>query len=105
MESNLYSLVDTRKDQRLAPTTAESDRYLKKAIVDHDEFLIIFGKLKRQGVFTFRERAIELLPFFRGKSVNKMDIGTPYAPHPGNRTITYSRCDIPLAPHDFSDLA
>lgn len=100
---NLYSLADTTKDKITLPTTEEADRHLR-AITAHDEFLIVYGKLRTEGIFRFLDRARELRPLFSGKQVNKIDLKTLYAPHPGNPKITYARFNLSFAPHDFADL-
>ena len=102
---NLFSLIDTKKNGSAKASTARSDRLLRDAIRDHDEFLIVFGKLGTQGAYRFKDRALRDL--FLGKIVHRIDIGEriDYAPHPGNRRITYSRFDHPLAVYDFVDVA
>ena len=100
---NLYSRIDTTKSKRTGLVTAESERHLRSAIATHDEFLVVFGQLKNQRAYRFRERVAALRPLFEGKTVSKFDIDTSYAAHPGNKLITYSRFSLGLAPYDFSD--
>ena len=68
------------------------------------EFLVLFGKLRNQRQYRFRDRATELRSHFAGKVVLKIDIGTPYAPHPGNRQIHYSNLSFGVSPYEFADL-
>jgi hypothetical protein len=98
---NLYSRIDTTKSRRTGPITASSERHLRSVIAEHDEFLVVFGQLKNERAYRFRERAAALRPLFEGKTVSKS--GTGYAAHPGNKLITYSRFGLGLAPYDFSD--
>ncbi len=101
---NLYSRIDTTKSKRTGLITADSERHLRSAIAAHDEFLVVFGQLKNQRAYRFRERAATLRPLFAGKTICKFGVGTPYAAHPGNKFITYSRFGLGLDPYDFSDL-
>ncbi len=98
---NLYSRIDTKKDKTAAPNDAICDLALRKAIAENDEFLVVFGKLKNQGVYRFRDRVAELSALFAGKVVHRIDIGTVYAPHPGNPKICYSRLPLGVARYEF----
>lgn len=98
---NLYSRIDTKKDKTAAPNDPICDLALRKAIVEHNEFLVVFGKLKNERTYRFRDRAAELSPLFAGKIVHKIDIGTLYAPHPGNPKICYSNLSCSVTRYDF----
>jgi hypothetical protein len=98
---NLYSRIDTKKDQTAAPNDPICDLELRKAIAENNEFLVVFGQLKNQGVYRFRDRAAELSNLFAGKVVHKIDIGTLYAPHPGNPKICYSNVSFGITPYEF----
>lgn len=101
---NLYSRIDTKKDKTAHPNDPECDLNLRRTILENNEFLMVFGELKNQGVYRFRDRAAELRQLFVGKTVNKIDIGTLYAPHPGNWKIHYSNFSFGVASYDFSEL-
>ena len=99
---NLYSRVDTKKTATSGINHAGCEALLREAIASHTEFLFVFGKLRNQGAYRFSERVRELQPLFSGKVLYKLDIGTTYAPHPGNRAIHYYKTDIELARYVFS---
>ena len=98
---NLYSRIDTKKDKTASPNDPSCDLDLRRAIAENNEFLLVFGELKNKGVYRFRDRAAELSSLFVGKVVHKIDIGSPYAPHPGNPRICYSNVSFGTAPHEF----
>lgn len=101
---NLYSRIDTTKDKTTNPNDQDCDRALRQAILENDAFLVVFGKLKNQRVYRFRDRAAELRKLFAGKTVLKIDLGTAYAPHPGNWKIRYSNYSFGIRDYDFSDI-
>ena len=98
---NLYSRIDTKKDKTATPNDPICDLALRKAIAENNEFLVVFGQLKNQHVYRFRERAAELSTLFAGKIVHKIDIGAPYAPHPGNPKICYSNLSFGITSYEF----
>jgi hypothetical protein len=101
---NLYSRIDTTKAARRGLTTPEMDACFVDAVAQHQEFLLVSGRLAVEGAWDFPARARRLRALLAGRRVYKLDLGTPYAPHPGNPRILYRNFDVPLAPHDFADL-
>lgn len=99
---NLYSRIDTKKTASAEINHEECDALLRDVIASHTDFLFIFGRLKNQRAYRFPERLRELQPLFAGKALYKLDIGTTYAPHPGNKAIHYYEIDFPLAPYAFT---
>ena len=65
---------------------------------------MVFGKLENKGAYRFSDRVNQLRFLFRSKNIYKLDIGTVYAPHPGNRKIHYSNFDLKIANYDFADI-
>jgi hypothetical protein len=100
---NLYSRVDTNKLEKLDLNHPDCDRLLREAIAQHQDFLVVFGRLANQGAYRFPDRVRELHPLFAGKNVYKLDTGDSYAPHPGNRSICYNNNNLNLTEYDFSD--
>lgn len=101
---NLYSRIDTKKEQIINLQDPECERVLRQAIRDHNDFLMVFGKLRSDGAYRFQERANELRVLFSGKNAYKIDIGSPFAPHPGNPNIRYSNYSLGVTCYDFSDV-
>lgn len=64
---------------------------------------MVFGKMANQGAYHFLERALEIRQLLQGKNVFKFDIGSTYAPHPGNPKIFYRNFDMKIVSYDFSD--
>jgi hypothetical protein len=101
---NLYSRIDTKKSETSELNHSYCEYLLQEAICKHQDFLVVFGALKNQGAYCFPSRVNDILPLFDGKNVFKFDIGTNYAPHPGNPKILYCNLNIKLARYDFSDV-
>ena len=101
---NLYSRVDTKKSEKSDLNHPDCDRLLREAIAQHQNFLIVFGRLTNQGAYKFPERVRELHPLFAGKNVYKLDTGDSYAPHPGNQSICYNNYNLEVTEYDFSDV-
>lgn len=101
---NLYSRVDTRKIEASNLNHQSCEQVLRSSIAAHQDFLMVFGQLKNQRSYRFPERVRELKPAFEGKRVHKLDIGTTYAPHPGNSAILYHNFVPEIAPYDFGDV-
>ena len=101
---NLYSQVDTSKTEQTPPLHQECKRIFERFVSDESDFLVVFGKLGNDEPYRFQDRARAVEPLLRSKRVFKLDIGTPYAPHPGNRKIIYSNFDVGFAPYTFADV-
>jgi len=101
---NLYSQVDTSKTNDAPALHPECAKIFDDIVAEESDFLVIFGKLKNQRGYRFRDRAREIEPLLRSKRVYKLDIGTIYAPHPGNPEITYSNFGLDFSPYTFSDV-
>jgi hypothetical protein len=86
---NLYSRLDTNKSATTDLLRLECEREFRRVIGANTDFLIVFGKLKNQGSYKFVKKATFLKKLLTGKNVYKIDIGTSYAPHPGNKKIYY----------------
>lgn len=101
---NLYSRVDTDKSKQDDPITPEAREAFIHSIKSHSDFLAVWGKAKREGIYDFKSRALEIINLFIHKHVFKFDIKSTYPPHPGNPKITYANMNIGLSEYDFSDL-
>jgi hypothetical protein len=101
---NLYSRIDTKKTHRTDLLSLAAARETRRKIKQHEEFLIFAGKNKKQGAYNFQKRTMQLRRLLRGKRVWKIEIGTDYAPHPGNQRITYTNLTHPIGPYTFADL-
>lgn len=101
---NLYSRVDTKKEQTKDLNSQDCEGVLLEAIRSNNDFLMVFGKLENKGAYRFSDRVNQLRFLFRSKNIYKLDIGTVYAPHPGNRKIHYSNFDLKIANYDFADI-
>jgi len=86
---NLYSRVDTKKNETENLNKLECERIVRRIIKENDTFLIIFGQLKNQKKYKFPKKAELLFKSLEDKTIYKIDIGTTYAPHPGNSQIYY----------------
>jgi hypothetical protein len=84
---NLYSRVDTTKSATVNPLHECCASIFSAAIREHQEFLLVYGKVRSKGPYKFPERVREVANEFRSKTVLKLDIDTPYPPHPGNKNI------------------
>lgn len=107
---NLFTRVDTRKDHAIVDAKNGSWRKpIVQAAEEHEDFLMVFGKLKRQGPYDFPARALEVAELLgtQGKhKIYKLGIQPPslYAPHPGNPKIWYRNLDISFVRYNFEDL-
>lgn len=101
---NLYSRVDAPKSEMKDVLHPECANLFESAVRENTDFLVVYGKLRNQRAYKFRDRAREVAPLFKGKNVMKLDIDTPYAPHPRNSKILYANFSIGRVKYDFSDL-
>lgn len=95
---NLYSRVDTKKLATTNLLDEGCERLFNAALEEHEDFLLVYGKLKDQGAYRFPERAKVVANLLKGKRTFKLDIGTPYPPHPGNSKILYRNFELRIAP-------
>jgi hypothetical protein len=101
---NLYSQVDTSKTADEPALHPECARIFEEIVADESDFLVVFGKLKNHRHYRFQDRAREIEPLLRSKHVFKLDVGTSYAPHPGNPKIIYNNFELDFSPYTFSDI-
>ena len=101
---NLYSRIDTNKSHSSDPSNSENEKMFSTVVAKCTDFLVIFGQIKNEGQYKFEDQARWAAPLLKGKSVVKFDLDTPYAPHPGNRAICYSRLDVGLTTYNFLDI-
>lgn len=101
---NLYSQVDTWKSLSSNPLHPECSKIFLDIVNKESDFLMVYGKLVNGPYYRFLDRAKEISPLFRNKNAFKIDIGTSYAPHPGNQRIIYSNFDLGFSPYTFSDV-
>ncbi len=101
---NLYSQVDTTKTADTPALHPECARIFDGIVANESDFLVVFGKLQNHRNYKFQDRAREIEPSLRSKRVFKLDVGTPYAPHPGNPKIIYSNYELGFNPYTFSDV-
>lgn len=101
---NLYSRVDTSKEDQSSPLHTECSKIFDHLVANESDFLVVFGKLGNEKPYRFQDRAREIAPQLRSKNVFKIDIGTPYAPHPRNPKIIYSNFSVGFAPYNFEDV-
>jgi hypothetical protein len=98
---NLYSRVDTNKSATHDLLHCLCLEYFDAALRVHDDFLLIYGKLKNEGAYRFRERALHVSKALTGKNVFKLGLNTDYPPHPGNPKILYRNFSVQLITHIF----
>ena len=79
------------------------ERKLREIIQGYSDFLIVQGKLRDEGSYKFKKRARQIHSLLHNKNVFKIDIGTTFAPHPGNPKILYNKFGFQLTGYDFSD--
>lgn len=101
---NLYSQVDTTKTDQTPPLHPECGNLFERFVADETDFLVVFGKLGNKPPYKFRDRAREIEPLLHSKHVFKLDLGTSYAPHPGNKRIIYNNFNVEFAPYMFEDV-
>ncbi len=99
---NLYSRVDTAKSETVELLNPQCVQVFDKALQAHQDFLLVYGKLRNEGAYKFPDRAIEVAKQLKSKNVFKLGLNTRYPPHPGNPKILYSNYNICLVPlsHD-----
>lgn len=93
---NLYSRVDFNKSATGKPLHTQCARIFNDAIGENEEFLLVHGQLKNQGIYKFPQRAMEVEVALASKTVFKIDIGTDYPPHPRNQRLCYSNFHVNL---------
>lgn len=100
---NLYSRVDTNKEEVTDIERTESNEAFLRYIDKNSDFLLVFGASakKKEGAYNFPEKVNELMDVLSGKNVFKIDIqtNTNYPPHPGNPKITYSNYNYGISRH------
>lgn len=102
---NLYTRVDTQKDENDDLLADDYSAYLNKIVSHHEDYLIVYGKLNNLGNYRFTDKAKELKKLLKGKNVMKFDVtGADYAPHPGNPKIMYHNTSIGLKQYSFIDI-
>jgi hypothetical protein len=103
---NLYSRIDTKKKETKNLLSLDAVRTFRTVIKENDNFLIVYGKFtsKKEGSYKFKKRAMQLKAMLKNKNVFKIDIGTNYAPHPGNSKIYYGNYNCNFVHYDFSDI-
>jgi len=101
---NLFSRVDTDKSKTTDLLRLECEREYRRNIKEHNEFLIVFGLIKNQGAYNFKKKALSLKKQLANKNVYKIDIGTAYAPHPGNKKIYYGNYCFGVTNYDFNEI-
>jgi len=102
---NLYSRVDTEKSHVNDLERPSCNEKVASVIESNSNFLIVYGKLTNQGGYRFIEKSTELKNLLHEKNVFKIDIGSCFAPHPGNPKIHYSNYSHGITCYDFSDVA
>lgn len=98
---NLYSRLDTKKSATKNLLRLECERTFRRTIQMNTDFLIVFGNLTNQGSYKFVKKAKLLKKQMTGKNIYKIDIGTSYAPHPGNPAICYSNYSYGVTSHSL----
>jgi hypothetical protein len=100
---NLYSRVDTKKSATHDLLNCCCLEHFNALLRKHDDFLLVYGKLKNEGAYRFRERALDVLKALTGKKVFKLGLDTSYPPHPGNPQILYRNFDLKLVDYNFEE--
>ena len=101
---NLYSRVDTKKEFTDDLRREETNKKFRKILDENTDYLAVFGRLKNKGSYKFIHRGKEVQELLKGKRVFKIDIGSDYAPHPGNFKILYWNYCHGITHYDFSDI-
>lgn len=99
MMLNLYSRLDTDKSATTDLLRFECEWVLRRIVRANTEFLIVFGQLKNQRAYKFPKKEELLKKNMKGKNVYKIDIGSSYAPHPGNKAICYGNYCYGITTH------
>ncbi len=100
---NLYSRVDTNKSATHDLLHCLCLEYFDAALREHDDFLLVYGKLRNEGAYKFRDRALHVSNALKDKSVFKLGLNTSYPPHPGNPKILYRNFSVQLIKHNFQE--
>lgn len=100
---NLFSRIDTQKIYQTDLIRLSCEHELREIIKCNSDFLIVQGKLKDEGYYKFKKRARQFHSLLSSKTVLKIDLGTTYAPHPGNSKILYNKFGFDLVGYDFLD--
>jgi len=100
---NLYSRVDAKKTATTGLNHSGCEKLFHEAIAQHEDFLVVFGKLRNQGAYKFPERARSLKLLLAGKHIYRLGLPVNFAPHPGNRAILYNNTDIGLVKYDLAE--
>jgi hypothetical protein len=98
---NLYSRLDTYKTCEIDIIRFDCERLFRRTIGENSDFLLIFGKLKKQGAYDFIKKAELLKKHLINKNVYKINIGSDYAPHPGNQKIYYGNYCHGISRHEI----
>lgn len=101
---NLFSRIDTKKAATSNLLTIEGTRKFKQIVNSNNEFLIVYGKLRNIKAYKFKKRAQQVRKMLVNKNVLKIDIGTKYAPHPGNPKLYYGNFCHNFNTYTFSDV-
>lgn len=101
---NLYSKVDTYKTEQAQLLHPKCEELFNNILGEETNFLVVYGKLTNQGQYCFLNRAQQIAPLLRSKHVFKLDIGSQYAPHPGNPKILYNNFNVGFSPYSFADI-
>ena len=97
---NLFTRMDKKKIEKDI-LDEYSNAHFESMITPNSDVLLVFGKLKNERAYTFRERAKDVRGVLSKNRLYKLAIGTEYAPHPGNPKITYSKLDIGIDEFKF----
>lgn len=101
---NLYSRIDTPKTEQTDLLHPRCEEIFDRILGEETNFLVVFGKLANQGQYCFLDRVRQIEPVLRSKNVFKLELGTQYAPHPGNPKILYNNFDVGLSRYFFADI-
>ena len=100
---NLYTRMDTKK-KKTDVLDELSDEKFEAAVTPNSDVLLVFGRLKNQQAYKFKNRATQLRKHLERANLYKLAIGTNYAPHPGNPRILYSNFKVVCDAYLFNDL-
>lgn len=89
---NLYPRVDTKKIHDDVDNS-ECEIHFKTFIQNESDFLLVFGQPKTKKNYKFIERSKKVVSQLQNgnKNLYKLELGTSYPPHPGNRLISYKK--------------
>lgn len=100
---NLYTRMDTNKTKDDVLDNL-SDLEFRRSLTAGSDALLIFGRLKNERAYRFKDRANALREDLQKANLYKLAINTDYAPHPGNPKILYSKLDVGIDEYRFGDL-